>query len=89
MSEHRTIEWIWRGVGLLALPALGWIFTLSSDLTRAEIERAELLRRIENAEESLRESDGTLKEIEGLLKELTVSARYMARDLEELKKAKQ
>jgi hypothetical protein len=84
-TERKDLEWIWRGISLLALPLLGWIIQLSADLSRAQVERDDLTRRIEILEVSSRESADKLSDIKSMLKELTVSARYMASDIKALK----
>ena len=89
MNDNNTLEWLWRILSLLTLPALAWALQLSAELSRAEVERAELTRRIEILEVSSRENGNTLTDIKTMLKELTVSARYMAEDLKALKGLKQ
>ena len=84
-----ALEWVWRALALLALPVLAWVLQLSADITRAQVERADLTRRIEQVEERQGETQKTLSEIKTMLKELTVSARYMAADIKSLKDQKE
>ena len=54
IDQPTALEWLWRGLSLLAIPALAWVIKLSSDLARAEYQRADHERRIEQLEADIR-----------------------------------
>ena len=86
IDQPTTLEWVWRGLSLLAIPALAWVLKLSSDLTRADVERAGFERRITQLETDARRGTETLTEIKGLIIELKTQNVSMAEDITELKR---
>lgn len=80
-----ALEWLWRGLSLLAIPALGWVLKLSSDLARAEYQRSDHQRRITQLEADARKDTEALGEIKGLIIELKTQNKTMAEDIRELK----
>ena len=73
----------------LALPLIAWSIQLSAEIARSQAQRSHFERRITTLEAQALTRGETLTEIRGLLKELTTQAKYMARDLEELRKGRE
>lgn len=86
IDQPAALEWVWRGLSLLAIPVLAWVLKLSSDLTRADVERASYERRITQLETDARRGTETLTEIKGLIIELKTQNVSMAEDITELKR---
>jgi uncharacterized coiled-coil protein SlyX len=86
IDQPTALEWVWRALSLLAIPALAWVLKLSSDLTRADVERATFERRITQLETDARRGTETLTEIKGLIIELKTQNVSMAEDITELKR---
>ena len=89
LDRQTAIEWVWRGLSLLALPQIAWSIQLSAEIARSQAQRSHFERRITTLEAQALTRGETLTEIRGLLKELTTQAKYMARDLEELRKGRE
>ena len=87
IDQPTALEWLWRGLSLLAIPALAWVIKLSSDLARAEYQRADHERRIEQLETDSRETLKAFGEIKELIVELKTQNKTMAEDIRELKSA--
>ena len=85
IDQPTALEWLWRGLSLLAIPALAWVIKLSSDLARAEYQRADHERRIEQLEDDSRENTKVFTEIKGLIIELKTQNKTMSEDIKELK----
>lgn len=85
LDQPTALEWLWRGLSLLAIPALGWGLKLSGDLARAEYQREDALRRIGQLEADARVDAKTLGEIKGLIIELKTQSGAMMKDIAELK----
>lgn len=85
IDQPTALEWLWRGLSLLAIPALAWVIKLSSDLARAEYQRQDHERRISQLENDNRENMKVFTEIKGLIIELRTQNSTMAEDIKELK----
>lgn len=85
IDQPTALEWLWRGLSLLAIPALAWVIKLSSDLARAEYQRQDHERRIEQLETDSRENTKVFGEIKELIVELKTQNKTMAEDIRELK----
>jgi len=85
IDQPTALEWLWRGLSLLAIPALAWVIKLSSDLARAEYQRQDHERRITQLETDNRENMKVFTEIKGLIIELRTQNATMAEDIKELK----
>ncbi len=85
IDQPTALEWLWRGLSLLAIPALAWVLKLSSDLARAEYQRQDHERRITQLETDNRENMKVFTEIKGLIIELRTQNATMAEDIKELK----
>jgi len=85
IDQPTALEWLWRGLSLLAIPALGWGLKLSGDLARAEYQRQDHERRITQLETDNRENMKVFTEIKGLIIELRTQNSTMAEDIRELK----
>ena len=85
IDQPTALEWLWRGLSLLAIPALAWVLKLSSDLARAEYQRQDHERRISQLETDNRENMKVFTEIKGLIIELRTQNATMAEDIKELK----
>lgn len=85
IDQPTALEWLWRGLSLLAIPALAWVLKLSSDLARAEYQRQDHERRISQLENDNRENMKAFTEIKGLIIELRTQNATMAEDIKELK----
>jgi uncharacterized protein YigA (DUF484 family) len=85
IDQPTALEWLWRGLSLLAIPALAWVIKLSSDLARAEYQRQDHERRISQLENDNRENMKVFTEIKGLIIELRTQNATMAEDIKELK----
>ena len=77
IDQPTALEWVWRGLSLLAIPVLAWVLKLSGDLARADVERASY---------EARQDTKTLTEIKGLIIELKTQNVSMAEDITELKR---
>ena len=86
IDQPTALEWVWRGLSLLAIPVLAWVLKLSGDLARADVERASYERRITQLENDARQDTKTLTEIKGLIIELKTQNVSMAEDITELKR---
>lgn len=85
LDQPTALEWLWRGLSLLAIPALGWGLKLSGDLARAEYQRQDHERRISQLEADARSNVKVFTEIKGLIIELRTQNKTMAEDIKELK----
>lgn len=85
LDQPTALEWLWRGLSLLAIPALGWGLKLSGDLARAEYQRQDHERRISQLESDARSNVRVFTEIKGLIIELRTQNKTMAEDIRELK----
>lgn len=85
LDQPTALEWLWRGLSLLAIPALGWGLKLSGDLARAEYQRQDHERRISQLESDARSNVKVFTEIKGLIIELRTQNKTMAEDIRELK----
>jgi uncharacterized coiled-coil protein SlyX len=85
LDQPTALEWLWRGLSLLAIPALGWGLKLSGDLARAEYQRQDYERRIAQLESDARSNVQVFTEIKGLIIELRTQNKTMAEDIRELK----
>ena len=85
IDQPTALEWLWRGLSLLAIPALAWVIKLSSDLARAEYQRQDHERRISQLETDNRENMKVFTEIKGLIIELRTQNQTMSEDIKELK----
>jgi hypothetical protein len=85
LDQPTALEWLWRGLSLLAIPALGWGLKLSGDLARAEYQRQDHERRISQLEADARSNVKVFTEIKGLIIELRTQNKTMAEDIRELK----
>lgn len=85
LDQPTALEWLWRGLSLLAIPALGWGLKLSGDLARAEYQRQDHERRISQLEADARSNVEVFTEIKGLIIELRTQNKTMAEDIRELK----
>ena len=85
IDQPTALEWLWRGLSLLAIPSLAWVIKLSSDLARAEYQRQDHERRISQLETDNRENMKVFTEIKGLIIELRTQNQTMSEDIKELK----
>ncbi len=85
INREQFAEYIWKLVSLLALPALAWAFSLNSDRVSLKLEQEQIRRRVEILETQIDKTTNSLNKIGDTLTRLSVSADYMANELERLR----